>query len=163
MNRIRVAIQKSGRLSDHSLELLQRCGLRFSPSKDKLFWYGSARYFETTEWDRVNKLGTPLPDEKLTGHELNGKVTATLGPKHLINVGYRDRPNERKNSGLGSGTSWGIWVGVGVGVLPPAPGDGGYRLTYNTRSFPTVPRGRQPSPPSSNPRSGWLSAGGRAA
>lgn len=40
MNRIRVAIQKSGRLSDHSLELLQRCGLRFSPSKDKLFWYG---------------------------------------------------------------------------------------------------------------------------
>jgi len=40
MNRIRVAIQKSGRLSDHSLELLQKCGLRFSPSKDKLFWYG---------------------------------------------------------------------------------------------------------------------------
>jgi len=40
MNRIRVAIQKSGRLSDHSLELLQGCGLRFARSKDKLYWYG---------------------------------------------------------------------------------------------------------------------------
>lgn len=40
MNRIRVAIQKSGRLSDKSLALLQSCGLRFSRSKDKLYWYG---------------------------------------------------------------------------------------------------------------------------
>jgi ATP phosphoribosyltransferase len=38
--RIRVAIQKSGRLSDSSLSLLQNCGLRFARSKDKLFWYG---------------------------------------------------------------------------------------------------------------------------
>lgn len=40
MNRIRVAIQKSGRLSDSSLELLQSCGLRFAQSKDKLYWFG---------------------------------------------------------------------------------------------------------------------------
>jgi ATP phosphoribosyltransferase len=40
MNRIRVAIQKSGRLSDSSLDLLQSCGLRFAKSKDKLFWFG---------------------------------------------------------------------------------------------------------------------------
>lgn len=40
MSRIRVAIQKSGRLSDKSLNLLQSCGLRFARSKDKLFWYG---------------------------------------------------------------------------------------------------------------------------
>jgi ATP phosphoribosyltransferase len=40
MNRIRVAIQKSGRLSERSLELLQSCGLRFTRSKDKLYWYG---------------------------------------------------------------------------------------------------------------------------
>jgi ATP phosphoribosyltransferase len=40
VNRIRVAIQKSGRLSDPSLSLLQNCGLRFARSKDKLFWYG---------------------------------------------------------------------------------------------------------------------------
>ncbi len=40
MSRIRVAIQKSGRLSDKSLALLQSCGLQFARSKDKLFWYG---------------------------------------------------------------------------------------------------------------------------
>ena len=40
MSRIRIAIQKSGRLSDRSQELLKNCGLRFSRSRDKLFWYG---------------------------------------------------------------------------------------------------------------------------
>lgn len=40
MNRIRVAIQKSGRLSERSLDLLKSCGLRFAHSKDKLYWYG---------------------------------------------------------------------------------------------------------------------------
>ena len=40
MSRLRVAIQKSGRLSDKSLEILKSCGLSFARSKDKLFWYG---------------------------------------------------------------------------------------------------------------------------
>jgi len=40
MSRLRIAIQKSGRLSEKSLELLKRSGLEFSRSKDKLFWYG---------------------------------------------------------------------------------------------------------------------------
>ena len=40
MSRIRIAIQKSGRLSDRSQALLKSCGLHFSRSRDKLFWYG---------------------------------------------------------------------------------------------------------------------------
>jgi ATP phosphoribosyltransferase len=40
MSRLRVAIQKSGRLSEQSLEVLKNCGLSFARSKDKLFWYG---------------------------------------------------------------------------------------------------------------------------
>lgn len=40
MSRLRVAIQKSGRLSEKSQELLNSCGLKFARSKDKLFWYG---------------------------------------------------------------------------------------------------------------------------
>lgn len=40
MNRLKIAIQKSGRLSDQSLELLENCGIQFARSKDKLFWYG---------------------------------------------------------------------------------------------------------------------------
>lgn len=40
MSRLRVAIQKSGRLSEQSLEVLRNCGLKFARSKDQLFWYG---------------------------------------------------------------------------------------------------------------------------
>jgi ATP phosphoribosyltransferase len=38
--RIKIAVQKSGRLTDHSLDLLERCGLKFMQSKDQLFCYG---------------------------------------------------------------------------------------------------------------------------
>lgn len=38
--RIKIAVQKSGRLTDHSLELLERCGLKFTQSKDQLFCFG---------------------------------------------------------------------------------------------------------------------------
>ena len=36
-NRLRIAIQKSGRLSEGSLELLKNCGLKISRGKDKLY------------------------------------------------------------------------------------------------------------------------------
>lgn len=39
--RLRVAIQKSGRLSEPSQKLLSNCGLHFARSKDKLFWFGT--------------------------------------------------------------------------------------------------------------------------
>ncbi len=35
--RLRIAIQKSGRLAEPSLDLLKRCGIRFNRSKDQLF------------------------------------------------------------------------------------------------------------------------------
>ncbi len=38
--RIKVAVQKSGRLTEHSLELLSSCGLRYSRGKDQLMCYG---------------------------------------------------------------------------------------------------------------------------
>jgi ATP phosphoribosyltransferase len=38
--RIKIAVQKSGRLSDRSLDLLERCGLKFTQSKDQLFCLG---------------------------------------------------------------------------------------------------------------------------
>jgi len=39
-SRLKIAIQKSGRLAERSLQLLERSGLDFARSKDKLFWYG---------------------------------------------------------------------------------------------------------------------------
>jgi ATP phosphoribosyltransferase len=38
--RIKIAVQKSGRLTDHSLELLTRCGLSYSRGRDQLICYG---------------------------------------------------------------------------------------------------------------------------
>ncbi len=39
-NRLKVALQKSGRLTDNSLDLLVRCGLKYSRGKDQLMCYG---------------------------------------------------------------------------------------------------------------------------
>jgi ATP phosphoribosyltransferase len=41
-DRLRIAVQKSGRLSDSSQELLAKCGLKFRTSRDKLFCYGES-------------------------------------------------------------------------------------------------------------------------
>jgi ATP phosphoribosyltransferase len=38
--RIKIAVQKSGRLTEHSMELLARCGLSYSRGKDQLICYG---------------------------------------------------------------------------------------------------------------------------
>ena len=38
--RIKIAVQKSGRLTDHSIDLLERCGLKLTKSKDQLICYG---------------------------------------------------------------------------------------------------------------------------
>ncbi len=38
--RIKIAIQKSGRLTDHSLDLLGRCGLKYTRGRDQLIGYG---------------------------------------------------------------------------------------------------------------------------
>ena len=38
--RIKIAIQKSGRLTEHCLELLHQCGLKYSRGRDQLIGYG---------------------------------------------------------------------------------------------------------------------------
>ena len=38
--RLRIAVQKSGRLTDSSLDLLSRCGLKYSRGKDQLMCHG---------------------------------------------------------------------------------------------------------------------------
>ncbi len=38
--RIQIAVQKTGRLTEHSIDLLERCGLKLTKSKDRLICYG---------------------------------------------------------------------------------------------------------------------------
>lgn len=40
--RLKIAIQKSGRLSEGSLKLLEKCGIQFAHSKNNLFWFGTS-------------------------------------------------------------------------------------------------------------------------
>ena len=40
--RLRIAVQKSGRLAEPSRDLLARCGLKFRQSRDKLFCFGES-------------------------------------------------------------------------------------------------------------------------
>jgi len=39
-SRIKIAVQKSGRLTEHSMDLLVRCGLSYSRGRDQLICYG---------------------------------------------------------------------------------------------------------------------------
>lgn len=39
-SRIKIAVQKSGRLTEHSMDLLVRCGLMYSRGRDQLICYG---------------------------------------------------------------------------------------------------------------------------
>jgi ATP phosphoribosyltransferase len=41
-DRLRIAVQKSGRLAEPARDLLSRCGLRFRQSRDKLFCFGES-------------------------------------------------------------------------------------------------------------------------
>ena len=38
--RIQIAVQKTGRLTEHSIDLLERCGLKITKSKEELICYG---------------------------------------------------------------------------------------------------------------------------
>jgi hypothetical protein len=67
-----------------------------------MFFYLSARYSRETEWDRRNKVGTPLPDEVRTGPEYFGKLTFAPATQHQLTGSYRSRPNHVENAGTGA-------------------------------------------------------------
>jgi hypothetical protein len=73
--------------------------------RDRLFFYGSARYSRAMKWERINKVGTPLPDETQRSREFYGKLTGVPAAGHQVNVSYRHRPKAVANFGLDSNTS----------------------------------------------------------
>jgi hypothetical protein len=70
--------------------------------KDRVFFYGSARHSQETKWDRVNKVGIPLPDEVRFGPEFYAKITAAPTMGHQLTVSYRHRPSHVDNAGITS-------------------------------------------------------------
>ena len=70
--------------------------------QNRMFFYASARHSRETKWDRVNKVGTPLPDEVRTGPEFFGKLNFTPAQQHQVTGSYRHRPNSVQNAGTGA-------------------------------------------------------------
>ena len=70
--------------------------------RDHVFFYASGAHSREAKWDRVNKVGTPLPDEVRTGYELFGKATAVPNQHHQVNVSFRHRPSSIDNALLDS-------------------------------------------------------------
>ncbi len=75
---------------------------------DHVFFYGSARYVRKTKWNRVNKVGTDLPDEVRSAPEFYGKISATPTQSHQLTLNYRHRPDHVDNAALTSDHAPGV-------------------------------------------------------
>jgi hypothetical protein len=76
--------------------------------RNRVFFYGSARYGRQAKWARVNKVGAALPDEVRTGSEFYGKVTAVPTAAHQLTASLRNRPDDLDNLGLTSDYAPGV-------------------------------------------------------
>lgn len=70
--------------------------------RDHAFFYGSARYFRKSKWDRLNKVGTPLADEVRAGSEFYGKLTAAPTKNQQVTGTYRHRPSHVDDASINS-------------------------------------------------------------
>ena len=83
-------------------EMMPAGGIGGPILQNHMFFYASARHSRETKWDRVNKVGTPLPDEVRTGPEYFGKLNVAPGQQHQLTGSYRHRPNHVENAGIGA-------------------------------------------------------------
>jgi carboxypeptidase family protein len=95
---------RPGAFRDPSLtsDVIPAMGVGGPVVRDRVFFYGSARYGRQAKWARVNKVGAPLPDEVRKGSEFYGKLTAVPSAAHQLTVSFRPRLDHLKNIGLNS-------------------------------------------------------------
>jgi hypothetical protein len=67
-----------------------------------MFFYGSARYGRDTKWGRLNKVNAALPDERRSGPEYYGKLTASASASHQLTFSHRNHPVNVDFNGLTS-------------------------------------------------------------
>lgn len=81
-DRLRIAMQKSGRLTEPALELLNRCGLTFRQSRDKLFCFGEGEPVDlllVRDDDIPGLIAQGVCDLGIVGRNVLGEFQLTLG------------------------------------------------------------------------------------
>ena len=69
--------------------------------RDRLFWYGSVLWAQSTTTGRTNALGA-VPDSTVTTTEVFGKLTGQPTPSMFLNAGFRYRPTDCEYCGIGN-------------------------------------------------------------
>ncbi|CAM5497749.1 ATP phosphoribosyltransferase [Rhodanobacter lindaniclasticus] len=81
-DRLRIAMQKSGRLTEPALELLKRCGLTFRQSRDKLFCFGEGEPVDlllVRDDDIPGLIAQGVCDVGIVGRNVLGEFQLTAG------------------------------------------------------------------------------------
>jgi len=93
--RLRIAVQKSGRLSEPCFDLLDRCGLRFRRSRDGLFCYGDGEPIDlllVRDDDIPGLIGQGVCDLGIDGRnvleEVGGSGVGPGGLRGLRDLGF---------------------------------------------------------------------------
>lgn len=81
-DRLRIAMQKSGRLTESGLDLLKRCGLTFRQSRDKLFCFGEGEPVDlllVRDDDIPGLIAQGVCDLGIVGRNVLGEFQLTAG------------------------------------------------------------------------------------
>jgi ATP phosphoribosyltransferase len=81
-DRLRIAMQKSGRLTEPALDLLNRCGLSFRQSRDKLFCFGEGEPVDlllVRDDDIPGLIAQGVCDLGIVGRNVLGEFQLTAG------------------------------------------------------------------------------------
>ena len=81
-DRLRIAMQKSGRLTEPALELLNRCGLTFRQSRDKLFCFGEGEPVDlllVRDYDIPGLIAQGVCDLGIVGRNVLSEYSLTAG------------------------------------------------------------------------------------
>ena len=111
--RLKIAVQKSGRLTDKTLQLLERCGLAIRKSKDQLFCYGENMPIDlllVRDDDIPGLVGEDVCDLGIAGlniieeTRLNGTFSETSAPFDVVDqLGFGQC---RLSLAAAAGTAW---------------------------------------------------------
>jgi ATP phosphoribosyltransferase len=95
-DRLRIAVQKSGRLAEPSLDLLRRAGLVFRASRDKLFLFG-----ENMAVDVLLVRDDDIPGLLVEGSCELGIVGRNVLTEQRLAAAGQDAPSELQSLGFG--------------------------------------------------------------